>query len=150
MMIRGVGLARIARLALAALICAGLAACNDSAASQSGNSPATSSAASTSAAAATSAASASTATNKSITLSWSPPTENSDGSSLNDLAGYTLHYGTASQDYTGTIEITSPTETSYVVSDSTFPPGTYYFAISAYNAQQVSSSMSGEVSVTID
>ncbi len=136
MTIRGVAsahLARIAQLALATLICAALGACH---APNSGASSATSSAPGS--------------TVKSIDLSWSPPTENSDGTAITDLAGYTLHYGTTSQDYTGSIQITSPTATSYLVSDTNFPPGTYYFAISAYNAQQVSSSMSGQVTVTLD
>jgi hypothetical protein len=149
MMIRGVASPRVAQLALAALICTGLAACGGSS-SSTGASSAASTSGSTSTASSTSSAQSSTATNKSITLSWSPPTQNSDGTSLTNLAGYTLHYGTASQDYTGSIEITNPTETSYIVSASNFPPGTYYFAISAYNAQQVSSSLSSEVSVTID
>ena len=136
MPIRGVVLPRLAQLALAALICTVLGACHapDS----------------TSAGSATSSASSTDPTVKSITLSWSPPTENSDGTALTNLAGYTLHYGTTPEDYTGSIEITNPTATSYVVSDNNFPAGTYYFAISAYNAQQVSSSMSGEVTVTLD
>lgn len=145
----GVGTLRIAHLALAALICASLAACGPSGSSTGSGAAATSNSSASASSGGTSTSSSSP-TNKSVTLSWSPPTQNSDGSSLNNLAGYTLHYGTASQDYTGSIEITSPTETSYVVSGSNFPPGTYYFAISAYNAQQVSSSLSGEVSVTID
>lgn len=148
MMIRGVESPRLAQLALAALICTGLAACGGSgsgpAASASGGPTGSVSSGSSD------PSSVPSSDSKSITLSWSPPTQNSDGSSLTNLAGYTLHYGTASQDYTGSIEITDPTKTSYVVSDTSFPPGTYYFAISAYNAQQVSSSLSGEVSITID
>jgi len=148
----GVGSSRIAQLALAALMCATLAACGHSGSSTSSaataNNPFDSSAGST-AAAATSTTSSSPSS-KSITLSWSRPTENSDGSSLTNLAGYTLHYGTSSEDYTGSIQITSATETSYVVSDSSFPPGKYYFAISAYNAQQVSSSLTGEIVVNVD
>ena len=149
MMIRGVGPLRIAQLALAALICTGLAACGDSTGA-TGSTSAVGAATSATDLSGSTASSSSTPSNKSITLSWSPPTRNSDGSSLTNLAGYTLHYGTASQDYTGSIEITSPTETSYVLGDGNFPPGKYYFAISAYNAQQVSSSLSGEVSVTVD
>ena len=61
-----------------------------------------------------------------------------------------MHYGTSSQDYTGEIQITDPTATSYVVSDTTFASGTYYFTISAYNGMQASSPMSGEVQVTLD
>src|SRR5512146_1066148 len=151
MMVRGVGSPRLAHLALAALICTGLAACGGSGSSSGGSPAASASGGSTgSLSPGSSDSSSSVPSNKSITLSWSPPTQNSDGSSLTNLAGYTLHYGTASQDYTGSIEITDPTKTSYVVSDRSFPPGTYYFAISAYNAQQVSSSLSGEVSVTLD
>lgn len=156
MIFTGVASPRIAQLALVALICTGLAACGGSGNSTAGSAaastnPFASSAASADTASSTSSSPSSSATSsKSVTLSWNAPTQNSDGSSLTNLAGYTLHYGTASQDYTGSIEITSATQTSYVVSDSNFPPGRYYFAISAYNAQQVSSSLSGELSVTID
>jgi hypothetical protein len=136
MMAREVGSLRIVQLALAALIFAGLSACGGS-----GNSTVTSSATSSA---------PPTPTNNSITLSWSAPTQNSDGTPLTDLAGYTLHYGTTSQDYTGTIQVTSPATTSYVVSDATFPAGTYYFAISSYNSLQVSSPLSSEIQVTLD
>jgi hypothetical protein len=146
MMIRGVGAPRMAQLALAALVCASLAACGDSGSSSAGSAAGMPNPFG----AATSGASLSSPTDKSVTLSWSAPTQNSNGSSLQNLAGYTLHYGTSSEDYTGSIEITSSMTTSYTVSDSNFPRGTYYFAVSAYNAQQVSSSLSGEVSVTID
>jgi fibronectin type III domain protein len=150
MMIRGVGAPRSAQVALGALICTALVACGGS--GSSGSSSVAGSAASINPIASSvgSVGPTASATNKSVTLSWSPPTHNSDGSSITNLAGYTLHYGTASQDYTGSIEITSPTQTSYILSDNGFPPGTYYFAISAYNAQQVSSSLSSEVSVTVD
>ncbi|MGA7539601.1 MAG: fibronectin type III domain-containing protein [Steroidobacteraceae bacterium] len=135
MKIRGVACPRrIAHVALAMLLCAALGACGSgqsTSASSTGSSPPD-------------------PTIKSVTLSWSAPTQNSDGSPLTNLAGYTLHYGTASEDYTGSIEITSATTTSYVVSDSNFPAGTYYFAISAYNTEQVSSPLSSELSVTID
>jgi opacity protein-like surface antigen len=148
---QGVGSARIVLLALAALVCAGLSACNFSDHSAPGTTASATSTSSTGSAAdgATGSAPPSTST-QSVTLSWSPPTQNSDGSSLTNLAGYTLHYGTTSEDYTGSIEITSPTETSYTVSDSNFPAGTYYFAISAYNSEQVSSPTSSEVEVTLD
>lgn len=157
MMIRGVVSPRIVHLALAALICSGLVACG-----HSGNSTASSAVASnnpfglpvgsanTTGSTSSSARSSASSSNKSITLSWNPPTQNSDGSSLTNLAGYTLHYGTSSQDYTGSIQITTATQTSYVVSDSNFPAGKYYFAISAYNAQQISSPLSGEIAVAVD
>ena len=153
MRLTGVASPRIAQLALAALICTGLVACGSSdnstasSAATSANPFAQPAGASNDSGSSSSSPSSSV---KSITLSWSPPTRNSDGTSLTNLAGYTLHYGTASQDYTGSIEITTPAQTSYVVSGSNFPPGKYYFAISAYNAQQVSSSLSGEITVIVD
>ncbi|MGH7105147.1 MAG: fibronectin type III domain-containing protein [Acetobacteraceae bacterium] len=149
MRFRGVGSPQIVQLALAALVCASLAACGGSGPS-TGSSAATVPSTSSSSVSTAGPTSSPAADNKSVTLSWSPPTQNSDGTSLTDLAGYTLHYGTASEDYTGSLEITTATQTSYVVSDSNFPPGTYYFAISAYNAQQISSSLSGEITVTVD
>ena len=159
MLNRGVGSRRILYFALAALLmAAGLSACGKSASTD----PATASSQPSSNSAPPSDASPSDVSPsvKTITLSWSPPTQNSDGTSLNScpagaasggcLAGYTLHYGSSSQDYTGEIQITDPTATSYVVSDANFPSGTYYFAISAYNGLQNSSPMSGEVQVTLD
>ena len=157
MMIGGVGSPRIAQLALAALMCTGLCACgpddSNSAAAVSANGPTGGGLTAVSVGGSGSASggsSLSDPSDKSIALTWSRPRRNSDCSSLTDLAGYTLHYGTASQDYTGSIEITSPMQTSYVINASTFPPGTYYFAISAYNTEQVSSSLSVEVSVALD
>lgn len=146
----GVGSGRIARLAVAVIMSAGLAACGGSGSANPAAATGNEFTGSVATAGATSTVGTSNPADKSVTLSWSPPTENSNGTSLTNLAGYTLHYGTSSEDYTGSIEITSPTQTSYVVSDSNFPRGTYYFAISAYNAQQVSSSYSGEITVIVD
>lgn len=40
-----------------------------------------------------------------ITLVWESPVTNSDGSCMNDLQGYRLSYGSASQAYTSSIDI---------------------------------------------
>lgn len=146
----GVGSSRIAQLALTALMCAALAACGHSGSSSSSAATANNPFDSSASTAATTSSTSAAPSSKSITLSWTRPTENSDGTSLTDLAGYTLHYGTSSEDYTGSIQITSATQTSYVVSGNSFPPGKYYFAISAYNAQQISSSLTGEIVVNVD
>jgi hypothetical protein len=61
-----------------------------------------------------------------------------------------LHYGTSSENYTGEITITNPSTTTYVLDDTTFPTGTFYFAISAYNGMQTSSPLSAEVQVSLD
>ena len=83
-----------------------------------------------------------------VTLSWQAPTENSDGSALMDLKGYKVHYGPASKSYSDTIQVANPGLTSYVVQN--LPAGTYYFAVTAYNASGKESTPSGEVSTQVD
>lgn len=83
-----------------------------------------------------------------VTLSWQPPTENTNGTELTDLSGYTIHYGTQSQNYTSQIQVDNPGLTTYVVDD--LSPGTYYFAISATTSDGFESSLSPEVSATVN
>jgi hypothetical protein len=78
-----------------------------------------------------------------VNLAWSAPTENSDGTPLTDLKGYKIHYGTQSQNYTGSISVDNPTVTTYLV--DSLPAGTYYFAVTAYNSVGAESSLSDEV-----
>jgi hypothetical protein len=82
------------------------------------------------------------------TLSWVPPTQNTDGSSLGDLKGFKIHYGTASQSYTDTIDVNNPGLTTYVVQN--LGAGTYYFTVTAYNSAGVESPLSAEVSTQVD
>jgi hypothetical protein len=85
---------------------------------------------------------------KSVTLNWQAPTENNNGSTLTNLAGFKIHYGTASKDYSQVVALNNPGLSRYVV--ESLESGKYYFAISAYNSQGVESSMSGEVETTVD
>jgi len=73
-----------------------------------------------------------------VTLSWDPNSES-------DLAGYMLYYGTASGVY-GT-PITLGIQTTFTITD--LPPGTYYFALTAFNTRGLESGFSNEVSATI-
>lgn len=84
----------------------------------------------------------------SVTLGWVAPTENSNGTPITDLAGYKIHYGTASSDYSQTVSISNAGLTRYVVDN--LPTGTYYFAITAYNAHGIESALSGEVTTTVN
>ena len=90
---------------------------------------------------------ATTPTTGSATLSWNVPTENTDGTPITDLAGYHIYYGTSAGALTTTVTISNPTETSYVVAG--LAPGTYYFAIVAYNSAGVDSPQSNMASKTI-
>jgi len=83
----------------------------------------------------------------SATLSWTPPTTNTDGSSLANLAGYKIYYGSSATALTQTIQITNPGLTTYVVSN--LGPGTTYFAIAAYSSTGVESQQSAVGSKTI-
>ncbi len=84
----------------------------------------------------------------SATLSWSPPTQNDDGSPLMDLAGYTIYYGTSPSPLETEIQIDNPGITSYVVDN--LVPNTYYFAITAVNSAGIESNKSGVASKTIN
>jgi len=88
------------------------------------------------------------ATTSSITLGWIPPTQNSDGSPITNLAGYKIHYGTTPSDYSQTIALANAGLTRYVVDNLT--SGTYYFAITAYNSQGTESALSGEISTSVN
>ena len=84
----------------------------------------------------------------SVTLSWQPPTQNTNGSALTNLAGYDIHYGTQSDQYTSTVQVTNPSLTTYVLQN--LSAGTYYIAVSAYNSDGTESALSPEVSTTVD
>jgi hypothetical protein len=75
------------------------------------------------------------------------PTENTNGTSVTDLAGYHIYYGTDANDLSQTINVAGADTTSYVVTG--LNAGTYYFAVNAYNSMGVDSDLSGVASVTI-
>jgi hypothetical protein len=82
------------------------------------------------------------------TLSWSAPTQNVDGTQLNNLAGYVIAYGESSGALTSTVHITNPSVDRYVF-DSLTKGTTYYFAVRAVNASGAESTPSAVVSKTI-
>ncbi|HET9389688.1 MAG TPA: putative Ig domain-containing protein [Steroidobacteraceae bacterium] len=84
----------------------------------------------------------------SVTLNWQPPTENTDGSALSNLAGYTIEYGTSPSSLTNTIKVTNPGLTQYVISD--LAPGIWYFGMLSVNSSGVQSALSGVASKTIN
>jgi hypothetical protein len=86
-------------------------------------------------------------TTGSATLSWTAPTENTDGTALTNLAGYHIYYGTSAGAWTSTITVLEAAETSYVVDG--LAPGTYYFAVVAFNSDGDDSPQSNISSKTI-
>lgn len=81
----------------------------------------------------------------SVTLSWTPPTQNDDGSTLNDLAGYKIYYGSAPGQYEEQLRVDNPSISTYVVGD--LSPTTYYFAATAYNSRGLESDFTNEIAV---
>jgi hypothetical protein len=88
-----------------------------------------------------------TTTTGSATLNWHPPTQNTNGTSITNLAGYTINYGTSATKLTSNVKLTNPGLTSYVIEN--LAAGTYYFGIAAYNSAGGTSSISNVVSKTI-
>lgn len=81
------------------------------------------------------------------TLSWRPPIQNTDGTTLTNLAGYIVEYGTSSNNLATRIKIASPGLASYVVDN--LSPGTYYFGVRAYTTTGAESSLSNVAFKTI-
>jgi hypothetical protein len=89
----------------------------------------------------------SSAVTGSATLSWVPPTQNTDGSPVTGLAGYHIHYGTDAATLTQTIDVAGAGVTSFVITALT--QGTYFFTITAYTAQGTESAPSNVGTITI-
>jgi len=89
-----------------------------------------------------------TAGQESVTLAWAPPLANADGSALVDLAGFKIRYGEDPGAFDRIIDIDSPGITTYVVDGLT--PGTYFFAISAYNDSGLESDTSNVATATLN
>jgi predicted phage tail protein len=81
------------------------------------------------------------------TLSWEPPTENTDGTALTDLASYRILYGRSANNLSKTVQVSNPSVTSYVVEN--LPSGKWYFAVVAVNNSGMSSTPSNVAAKTI-
>jgi hypothetical protein len=88
-----------------------------------------------------------TTVNGVATLDWMPPTENSDGSVLTNLAGYTVYYGTSPDNLSQSVKVTNPGLTAYAVTG--LSSGTWYFAVTSYSADGVESTRTSTVSTKI-
>lgn len=88
-------------------------------------------------------------TTSSVTISWTPPTQNTDGSTLTALAGYYIYYGTSPSNLSSAtrVQIAGTSMTSYTITDLT--SGTWYFAMSAYDSSGNQSALTNSGSTTI-
>ena len=83
----------------------------------------------------------------SVTLSWSAPTQNTNGTSLMDLAGYHVYYGTSPAAMTTVATVAGAASTRQVIGNLT--NGTWYFTVAAYNSQKVESTPSAQLTVDV-
>lgn len=75
-------------------------------------------------------------------IRWQAPTQNVDGSPVNDLAGYRVHWGVLSRNYTDNLTIAQAGVTEWEVD---LPTGEYFFALTAFDAEGNESAYSNEV-----
>ena len=83
-----------------------------------------------------------------VTLIWTAPTQNTDGTPLTNLGGYRIYFGTSASALTQTADITNASVSTYVISN--LSPATWYFAIKARNAAGIESELSSIVSKAIN
>ena len=83
----------------------------------------------------------------SATLSWTPPTRNTDGTTLTNLAGYRISYGTSASSLSQTVTVNNPGISNYVVEN--LSAGTWYFAIKAYTSSGSESASSSVASKSV-
>lgn len=83
----------------------------------------------------------------SATVSWTPPTQNSDGSALTNLSGYRIAYGRSATVLDRSISLNNPSLSSAVVDN--LSSGTWFFSVSAVNNQGAASNPSNVASKTI-
>jgi hypothetical protein len=82
-----------------------------------------------------------------VSLSWDVPTRTDDGETLQDLAGYRIHYGTNQNVLVNSIEVESAGSNAFTVQN--LKPGTYYFAVRAVSANGAESKLSNIISRTV-
>jgi hypothetical protein len=87
-------------------------------------------------------------TTNGVEVSWTPPTQNADGSTLTDLSGYKIHYGTESGNYSDSVALDSAGLTRYSL--DSLPKGKIYIAMTAVNSAGAESDFSKEVTVTVN
>ena len=83
----------------------------------------------------------------SATLSWNPPTQNTDGSAFTDLTGYRIYYGRDANSLGRTLVLDNPGLTRYVIED--LSQDVWYFTMTSVNSDGVESDRSALMSKSI-
>jgi hypothetical protein len=81
------------------------------------------------------------------TVSWVPPTTNTDGSALTNLAAFRVYYGTTSTSLTQSSLVNDITSRQTTI--GALAPGTWYFKVHAVNTSQIESDDSNIATKTV-
>jgi len=84
----------------------------------------------------------------SVTLAWTVPTHNKNGTPLTDLAGFKIYYGMTVDDYPYFDTINDPRVETHTVDN--LAPGEWFFAVTAVDASLHESRFSDLVSTIIE
>jgi hypothetical protein len=80
-------------------------------------------------------------------LTWTPPTQNTDNTTLTNLAGYRINWGASASSLVQTVQVANPATTTYTITSLT--PGTWFFGVKAYTTQGSESALSNIISKVI-
>ena len=80
-----------------------------------------------------------------VVLSWVAPSSRTDGSFLppSELQGYRIYYGTSPNNLDMMVDLNDDSITDYTLTD--LPSGSYYFAVTAYDADGMESGLSNVI-----
>lgn len=81
-----------------------------------------------------------------VTLSWTAPQQNTNGSPSTNLAGYRIYYGSTPTNLNQVITVDGNV-TTFALDQLT--AGTWYFAVAAFNTSQVESDLSAVVRLSL-
>jgi hypothetical protein len=82
-----------------------------------------------------------------VTVNWSVPTQNSDGSSIENLAGYRVRYGKSADSLTTMVTVGNAGIVNSTIQGLT--PGVWYFSVTAFTSDGAESDDSTVVSATV-
>jgi hypothetical protein len=84
---------------------------------------------------------------RTASLSWVPPTQYTDGTTMTNLAGYRIHYGRSASELSASLTIDNAGITRYSMDG--LASGVWYFAVTAYTSEGAESDDSTVVSATV-
>lgn len=84
---------------------------------------------------------------RTASLSWTAPSQTTDGSALADLAGYRIYHGTSADTMNEMTQVPGAATTAYTFNN--LNSGTHYFAVAAYTSTGSESPLSAIGSKTI-